>query len=321
MWGTIANGLDLLALVAMTGALVQAAWLLPAAPGAAGADAVLARRADRYATAALAWLTFTTLFALVARSADISGAPPADLPSVLPLVLAQTYFGHVWLLRAAVMVAWWIAWATGGAARRGRGFACCALVGLLLETWAWCANAHPGDHGGFTLDVWVAMLHVLSAGLWGGTVLATALVVAPVTDVPGALDAAGVPRFVRRLSAVSALGLALVVASGTYNAWVQLAHVSDFWTTRYGRVLDVKLALVAAMALVGAGNRYLRVPRVLRAYADGVIRAGAVPALRSLLRAVAWEAAILVEILVAVAVLVDSMPPDMPGMVGDAMSG
>lgn len=322
MWGMLANGGDLLALVALTGAQVQAYGLLPqAAAGNEGAQAALARRADRYATIALAWLTFATLFALVARSAGLSGVPLAELPPVLPLVLERTYFGHVWLFRAAVLGVWWIAWAVLGAARRGRTYGGPALVGVLVLTWAWCANAHPGDHGGFTLDVWMAMLHVLAAGLWGGSVLAVALVAAPAARTLDALGAAQVLRFVRRLSAVSAAGLALVVASGIYNSWVQLAQISDFWTTGYGRVLGVKLALVSAMALIGAGNRFLRVPRVLAAYAGAGAATERGGALRSLLHAVTWEAAILVAILVAVAVLVGTMPPAMPGMVGGAMPG
>lgn len=318
MWAQIANGCDLLALLTMVGALVQVGWLFPApaSPALEAAGAQMSRRADRYLAGALAWLTLTTAAALFARSADISGLSLKALGPVVPQVLQRTHFGHVWLLRTTVVMGLWLGWWLLRARKPHRVFALFALACVLIEAWGWSVTAHPGDDGNFALAVWAAVLHILAAGLWGGTVLAVAVVAAPAGRLVTTLEAGQVLLFVRRLSAVSAVGLILVVASGVYNAWRQLAHFTDFWTSTYGQVLDVKLALVLLLAALGAGNRYSRVPRLLRTYrmtprsvsADGT-KAQQHQAVRLLLRAIVWEAIVLLAIVAVVSVLVHTMPP------------
>ncbi len=316
MWAELANGLDLLALVATLGALLQAGWLLSPPTTAASSVAVvpLRRRADIYFGITLGLLTLTTAAALLARSAIISGAPLGQLGPVLPQVLQQTFFGRVWGLRVAALVVLWMAcWALAARHRRA-GFGL-AVIGLLVKAWGWSATAHPGDHGSVSLAMWFAVLHIAAAGLWGGTVLAVAALAITARRNLLDLPAAAVLTYVRRLSQVSAAGLALVVASGIFNTWSQLQVFADFWMSAYGRVLSVKLLLVLLMALIGAGNRYWRVPRLILAYRTS--RASAAPAsharqrqaLRRLLLAVVCEAALLLVILGTVSVLVQTMPP------------
>ncbi|MEO7009014.1 MAG: CopD family protein [Caldimonas sp.] len=317
MWSEVVNGVDLLALVAAFGALLQAGWLFAfhTETGSAAAAAQMHRRADGYFCIVLGLLTLTTAAALLARSADISGLPWDRLGPVLPQVLGQTHFGRVWWLRAAVIVAIWIAWWALRALRRRRELVWFGVVCLLVQAWCWSVTAHPGDHGSFTLAVWVAVLHIFSAGLWGGSVLAVAVVAAPVGSHLEALGADAVLGFVHRLSAISAVGLTLVVASGIFNAWSQLAHFSDFWTSAYGQVLDVKLAFVLMLVALGTGNRFWRVPRVVRAYRTSSSSTSQASlklqhrALRRLLAAVVWEAVVLLAIVAVVSVLVQSMPP------------
>lgn len=94
MWPNVANGCDLLALVAALGALVQATWLLALAPAATQ----VRRRADGYFCITLIFLTLTTATALLARSADVSGVSLWHLAPIIAQVLGQTHFGHVWWL-------------------------------------------------------------------------------------------------------------------------------------------------------------------------------------------------------------------------------
>jgi mono/diheme cytochrome c family protein len=54
-----------------------------------------------------------------------------------------------------------------------------------------------------------------------------------------------------------------VAVTGSYNAWAQLGALSRLWSTAYGRVLLVKVLLVAALAGLGAINRYVVVPRLV----------------------------------------------------------
>ncbi len=170
MWSEVANGFDLLALVATLGALLQAGWMLPVGPGSGETQA--RRYAEGYFVATLGLITLTTATALLARSADISGLPLEHLGPVIRQVLRQTHFGHIWWVRVAALVVSWIAWWTLALHHRrcwvGLGILC-----LLVEAWGWSVTAYPGDHGSYILAARVAVLHVFSAGLWGwyGTVL------------------------------------------------------------------------------------------------------------------------------------------------------
>ncbi|MDE2155591.1 MAG: CopD family protein [Xanthomonadaceae bacterium] len=315
MGGEVSIGCDLLALVATVGALVQSHWLLDHPPGhrASAASAWMRRRSEGYFCAVLGLFTLTTAMALPARSAAISGLPWDRLGSVLPEVLQQTHFGRIWLIRAATVFMLWVARFALRALRFRPGFAIFAAFCLAVEAWGWSATGHPGDHGDLTWAVSVAMLHILSAGLWGGTILAVAVVVSPASRRLDALGAETVMRFCQRLSTGSALGLALLVATGIYNAWNELGNFPALWTSAYGQALAIKLGLIAVMAGIGFGNRYLRIPALVHAYRTHGLADEVVPlqhrASRRLFLAIALEAIVLLAIMAMVTVLVHTMPP------------
>src|SRR5439155_25834488 len=54
----------------------------------------------------------------------------------------------------------------------------------------------------------------------------------------------------------------LVALTGVISAWFQLSSVPALWTTRYGRTLLVKLAVLAGVIATGAYN-WLRVRPLL----------------------------------------------------------
>ncbi len=99
----------------------------------------------------------------------------------------------------------------------------------------------------------------MAAAAWTGGLIALALVVfRPDTGLPRA--SLGV--LARRFSRLAGACLLAVTATGAYNAWAQLGGLSRLWTTAYGRVLIVKLLVVAALAWLGATNRYVNLPRL-----------------------------------------------------------
>src|SRR5699024_2239838 len=110
--------------------------------------------------------------------------------------------------------------------------------------------------------VWLDCLHLLSASLWGGVIIAFVLAVRPVLRrQDDAVRAAVATRY----STLAAAGLGLVAATGIYNAWQELGAWRPLWSTRYGLILDIKLGLVMLMALAGAGNRFRHVPAMANA--------------------------------------------------------
>ena len=71
-----------------------------------------------------------------------------------------------------------------------------------------------------------------------------------------------ISRTATRLSTIAAAALAMVLATGVYNAWQHLDTPGQLWTTVYGRVLLAKLTFVAIMMAIGAANRFFVVPAI-----------------------------------------------------------
>ncbi|CAM5221640.1 hypothetical protein CDEF62S_05728 [Castellaniella defragrans] len=79
---------------------------------------------------------------------------------------------------------------------------------------------------------------------------------AAVRELPGSPAAAQRLRPLANFSTWITPVAALLTASGLTLACLQLDQLSDLWQTRYGQVLIVKLALVAALLCVAAVNRW-----------------------------------------------------------------
>ena len=120
-------------------------------------------------------------------------------------------------------------------------FALAVLVAALVP-WALAGHTTSGsqDVAGPSMIV-----HVLAAGAWVGGLVAVVLF------VRGGLVATVLPRF-------SALALGCWVAigvSGVVTGWLRLSEPSDLWTTDYGRLLLLKLALLGVLGGFGWAHR------------------------------------------------------------------
>jgi putative copper export protein len=149
----------------------------------------------------------------------------------------------------------------------------------------------PGSSWRSELADWT---HLAAASLWIGGLVQLAFVVWPLaTDLRRTV-------FVR-FSKVAGVLVGLVVSAGVYLSIVRLPQLSDLWTAGYGRVLLVKLGLVALALSWGAFHHFVARPAVER---GGF--------LARLPRSLRGESAVAITILLAAAVLVDSKPPPRP---------
>lgn len=92
-------------------------------------------------------------------------------------------------------------------------------------------------------------LHVVAAGTWLGA-LAVLLAAGRGSAPPDA-------PLVRHLGAFSILArgsVAALMVTGAYSSWLHLGSPSELWSHPYGRMLALKLALVAAVLGLGAWN-------------------------------------------------------------------
>jgi copper transport protein len=115
---------------------------------------------------------------------------------------------------------------------------------------------------GYPLD----LLHVLGAGVWLGTLaVMTVAGFRAARRLPDQDRELAVASQVRAFSPVALAGASLVALAGAVLAFRYLdGTVSALWTSRYGRTLLLKLALLGLVAALGAWNWRVVTPHLGR---------------------------------------------------------
>ena len=167
------------------------------------------------------------------------------------------------------------------------------IVGLVFVAGFSLSGHSAADAGSSWKSELADWVHLSAACLWIGGLVQLAVVVLPLApDVRR--------RAFLRFSTLATVLVALIIAAGTYLSILRLPHVHDLWTSGYGHVLLVKLALVAVALAWGGLHRVVAVPRVARG-SDGLFA--------RLPRSVLGESLAGMAVLLLAAVLVDSKPP------------
>jgi putative copper resistance protein D len=244
-WLIVARFVQIAACVLLFGQLLFTRWI--------ARDDGLARagvRAVLFACIAIVALSGAAWLALVASA--VSGAPLPRVDSHTLWTLARaTTFGQVWSLRGALLVVV----AVAVAVRATRVAFAAAAACLALLAWAGHAGAGVGAQRGIELTSDV--VHLVAAGAWLGALPALAWLLA---HAPGAMR---LHRIVRRFSAWGMTSVAALVVTGVVNGWYRVGSFAALTGSDYGRLLLAKLALVAAMLMLAAVNRYVWTPRLL----------------------------------------------------------
>jgi putative copper export protein len=116
-------------------------------------------------------------------------------------------------------------------------------------------------------------IHVLSAGVWAGGIVALATL-----KPPGGWSGEESRALLERFARVAPLAFAMTALTGIIGATSQLNGISDLWATPYGLVLSAKSAGVLLMLVLSAVafRRRLAFARVEAAVALAVLGATAV---------------------------------------------
>ena len=251
VFALLTRWLSFLALAVLLGGLLVDLLVLPGdAPGLARVRGRL--RSWRLLSAVALFLAGAGEVLL--RAQTMAGGDLASATAAIPAVLGRTHFGTIWIARLIALGVVVVGSLVSG--RLARGLVLLSAMAVALTT---SLTGHAGDWGDLTVSAGMDWLHVLSTSAWTGGLICLALVVlADIRSRPPELLGA----VTRRFSRFAAWGLAAVVLTGSYNAWIQLVPLSTLWTTPYGRVLAVKLLTVLALVWWGAVNRYSVVPRL-----------------------------------------------------------
>ena len=252
----LVRGLVLLSLASTIGGLALELLF----PGSTAPDLDAARaRLRRWVMTSLVVLLLATGAELFVRTQAMSGASLAETVAAVPDVVARTHLGQILAARmVAVVVALLLAF------EASRAFRAFVLLDMLAIALSLSLTGHAADWGDVTLSVGVDWVHAVAASAWTGGLIALALV-AGRRAAPWSREslAAVAPRFSR----LAGLCVLAIVVTGSYNAWAQLGGLSRLWNTAYGRVLIVKLLIVAVLVWLGAVNRYAHLPRLAPAQA------------------------------------------------------
>lgn len=177
-----------------------------------------------------------------------------------------------------------------------------ALGSVLLTLASLSLVGHTRSVLPFAVMVAADLSHVAAGSVWFGGLIGLVISLRRLTERPriGAL-------VLGRFSALAAWLLVLVAVSGSVLAWRILQTWSNLVDTNFGRVLLVKIAVVALVAAIAGWNRYRVMPAVLSetGFADRAVASS------RLQRTVRVEAVLLVGVLGLTGFLVDRSPvPD-----------
>ncbi|HZU90316.1 MAG TPA: copper homeostasis membrane protein CopD, partial [Stellaceae bacterium] len=230
-------------------------------------SAELRRRLGLLAWASLPLALVSGAAWLVAVAAEMSGQPLGLVLSqgVALIVLTSTRFGTDWLLRLGLVVLIGLCLAVRRFRRRLAEAARWASFGfalLLLASLAWAGHgaATPGAPG--DLHLAADILHLLGAGLWLGTLVPLALLLAEARQGGDAGWVAVARAATQRFSVVALLSVSVLLAGGVVNTWFLAGTVPALIGTEYGRLLLGKIALFVAMLLIAAVNLLRLGPRL-----------------------------------------------------------
>ena len=199
-------------------------------------------------------------------SQSLSGSDSVG-PHALWNVLSATRFGWYWLVRMALMLALggalWRhrAWAEG-AGKLDLGFPA-GLVLLAPIPFSLVSHA-AAQPSGRSMAVAVDWLHLLSASVWIGGLLALLVGVVSLTNLQSmqrrVVYATLIPRF-----STLAIGSVLILAiTGFYASWLEVGNLSALFSTNYGQTLLAKLILIVPILALGASNLLIWGPGMMR---------------------------------------------------------
>ena len=127
------------------------------------------------------------------------------------------------------------------------------LIGSGLAVLLWGTNAAAGHAGaGYLWPVWtgITAVHLAATATWLAGLTALAVVLLRRTP-----PRAGRDRTLLRWSAVATVAVVLLIGTGTAQSLRSINDLGELTATPYGRLLLIKLGLVAAMLLLALFGR------------------------------------------------------------------
>ena len=200
---------------------------------------------------------------IVQASVVFESSLPAVFGGPLWELLLGTEWGRLWLWRVALATASGVA---ATVAWRRRDNLALASLGAALGA-ASLLTISLTSHAAATVNVRTEailndFIHLVSVAVWVGGLLGLALAVRLILTIreePERRET--LSALVRRFSLVAGISIVVIILTGMYSAWAQVVTVPALQVP-YGRVLTLKVAVVAGLLLVAAANLIWVRPRL-----------------------------------------------------------
>jgi copper transport protein len=261
------------------------------------------RRTARLLTGAWITGTATTVAGIGLQGAYVGRLPlsAAARPSVFGQVLA-THVGEVWAAKcllwvlAAVVLAWALQARVPAVTSAPWRVAALAVGAGLLRTAGMTGHAAETAHPGW--DQLADFLHLAGMSSWFGGLVVL------LVGVLRRRRADELAHVVPRYSGYALASVTLMVASGVFMAWQLVGSVTAVFTTSYGRLLLIKLVVLAVVLLAAQRSKTWVAARLDLA----VLLRGDAATVRPFLYSVAAETVLLLGVLFAATLLVTAAP-------------
>jgi copper transport protein len=182
-----------------------------------------------------------------------------------------------------------------------------AVVGALVAAAAVLLLPGAAGHAAQTaprgLSLMLDWLHLASGSIWIGGLIGLLMLW---WRLPPQRRVAGLIVCVPRFSNVAFVSVLVLLASGIGATVLHLPLLAALWQTSYGKVILIKIGLLALASLLAAGNLLRSKPRLLAARQNSGFGG---PAARLLRRLVSGETVIVSSAILAAAVLSSLAPP------------
>ena len=176
------------------------------------------------------------------------------------------------------------------------------LTAAALFTFA--ASSHAAAASGSGWAVAADFVHLVAAAVWAGGLIFLALLLLQLHRRGTLPDPGSMVLLLTRYSLSAQIAVFILALTGLFGSFVQLPDAPSLFTTTYGRVLILKLMIVAAiLALAYFNNRAVKRARDTVASASELSR---------FTRRVAAEAGMSALLFISVAVLVQTPTPNLP---------
>lgn len=207
-------------------------------------------------------VALTSVGELIVRMQMMSGGHLAELHVALPVVLLQTHFGVVWLVRLGFVgflgLVWGLGRMTAPQSQRAIILPLFAAMAIALTT---SLLGQAGEWGDLTMPVLIDWIHLVAVSIWIGGLFTFGFLFQRFAAPPGTEEEArGLAAIGRPFSRMAAYCVFTLFVAGLFNAWSQVGSLQSLVTTSYGLTLLAKLFLVGLALGLAAVNRYYFLP-------------------------------------------------------------